>query len=226
MTRFPPAAILTPLLLLGAAFALGACGSMTTYGTGTTVAKQTVEDITGILALGGSKDGEEAINYEPRPPIVEPPVAALPPPGSDPSATVASNWPVDPDEERKRVDALVEERQEAGESLKFTVPEAADSGNYNPDDPLARTNDDRQLQAQELFQAKVTGAYDPEDAKKLMANAKNAKIGSFDENGNPVRRYLTEPPATYREPDPESPVDVTEKPKKKNGFNWPDLWPF
>ena len=91
---------------------------MTTYGTGTTAAKQTLEDVTGILALGGSKQGEEPISYEPRPPIVEPPVATLPPPGSDTATAVASNWPVDPDEERKRIDALVKEKQEAGETLK------------------------------------------------------------------------------------------------------------
>jgi hypothetical protein len=215
------------MLLLGAAFALGGCGSMTTYGTGTTAAKQTVEDITGILALGGSKKDKDPIDYEPRPPIVEPPTATLPPPGSGTSATtVAGNWPVDPDEERKRIDALVKERQEAGQSLKFTVPEGADKGNVNLTDPLARTDDDRQNQASKLFQSKVNGSYDTDEAKKLMANAKNAKIGSFDENGNPVRRYLTEPPAPYREPDPESSVEITEKPKKKNGFKLPDLWPF
>lgn len=226
MAQFPPASVLTSVLLLGAAFALGGCGSMTTYGTGTTAAQQTVEDITGILAIGGSNKGEDPIDYEPRPPIVEPPTATLPPPGSDTSATVAGNWPVDPDEERERIDALVKERQEAGQSLKFTVPEGTNKGNVNPTDPLARSDDDRGLQAQKLFKAKVNGSYDTEEAQQLMANAKNAKIGSFDENGNPVRRYLTEPPAPYREPDPESPVKVTEKPKKKNGLKLPDLWPF
>lgn len=226
MAQFLPASVLTPLLLLGAAFALGGCGSMTTYGTGTTAAKQTVDDLTGILALGSKRD-QEPIDYEPRPPIVEPPTATLPPPGSGPSATtVAGNWPVDPDEERKRIDALVKEKQEAGQSLKFTVPEGADQGNFNRSDPLARTNDDRQNQAQKLFQSKVNGTNSTEETQKLMATAKNAKIGSFDEDGNPVRRYLTEPPAPYREPDPESPVEVTEKPKKKNGFKLPDIWPF
>lgn len=227
MAQFPPASVLKPLLLLGAALALSGCGSMTTYGTGTTAAQQTVDDLTGILALGGSKKGEDPIDYEPRPPIVEPPTAALPAPGSGTSATaLAGNWPIDPDEERERIDALVKEKQEAGQSLKFTVPESADKGNFNRNDPLARSTDDRQNQAQKLFQSKVNGSYNTEDTQKLVASAKNAKIGSFDEDGNPVRRYLTEPPPPYRAPDPESPVDVTEKPKKKNGLKLPDLWPF
>ena len=61
--------------------------------------------------------------------------------------------------------------------------------------------------------------------KKLFADMKLAKSGSVDANGNPVRRYLTEPPADYRVPDPEAPTEITEK-KKKTGFKWPDLWPF
>jgi hypothetical protein len=226
MAQLPPASVLA--LLLGAAFALGGCGSMTTYGTGTTAARQTVDDLTGILALGGSKKGEDPIDYEPRPPIVEPPTATLPPPGSGTSATaVAGNWPVDPDEERERIDALVKERQEAGQSLKFTVPEGANKGNVNQTDPLSdKHDDDIDGPAQRVTRAKMNGSYNLDEAQKLMANAKNAKIGSFDEDGNPVRRYLTEPPPPYREPDPESPVEVTEKPKKKNGLKLPDLWPF
>ena len=49
---------------------------------------------------------------------------------------------------------------------------------------------------------------------------------SLDEDGKPIRRYLTEPRVVYLDPDPESSVIITEKPKKKNRFNWPDLWPF
>jgi hypothetical protein len=219
MAQFPPTTVLAPSLLVGAALMLGACSS-TTYGTGTTAASQTVKDVTGILSFGSRKKDEEPINYEPRPPIVEPPAAALPPPGSDTSVNVAGNWPVDPDEEQKRIEALVKERQEAGQSLKFTVPDA----------PSRQANRDGHTgvpTADSLLRAKIRGEDKGTEAtKKMFANAKTAKVGSFDEDGNPVRRYLTEPPALYREPDLESPVDITEKPKKKKGFKWPDLWPF
>jgi hypothetical protein len=224
MTKLLPAAVLAPAIVVGAAFTLGACGSMTTYGTGTTAAKQTVDDLTGILSFG-SKDKNGEIDYEPRPPIVEPPVATLPPPGSTATnVATAANWPVDPDEERKRVEALVKESHETGQSLKFTPP-AAPRVETDPKAPLAKSDDDNDLMARRLTEAKMRGQ-DYDEAKKIFADAKQAKIGSFDENGNPVRQYLVEPPAPYREPDPESPIEITEKPKKKNGLKLPDLWPF
>lgn len=205
---------------------LGACSS-TTYGTGTSAAKQTIQDVTGILSFG-KKKGED-IAYEPRPPIVEPPAATLPPPGSDPSAVVAGNWPVDPDEERKRIDNLVKERREAGQSLKFTVPEEEPTGpvvvsaTERSDDDRRSMSPEKAMRIRDTVRGKGPSG---EDQRKLFADAKLARIGSFDENGNPVRRYLTEPPAEYREPDLESPIEITEKPKKKKRFKLPDLWPF
>jgi hypothetical protein len=215
MVRFSTEKVLPLALLVGAGLMLGGCGS-TTYGTGTTAAAQTVKDVTGILSLGGSKSNEPPIEYEPRASIVEPPVVSLPPPGSETPVATAANWPVDPDEEKKRIDALVQERTEAGQSLKFTVPESSS------DRPVLR---DDQTAVERALKDTKNRQSNPE-LKKVFADAKQAKIGSFDEQGNPTRRYLIEPPAEYREPDPESPVEITEKPKKKKGFNWPDLWPF
>jgi hypothetical protein len=224
MDQLPPKAVLVPSVLVGAALMLGACSSMTTYGTGTTAAAQTFQDVTGIVSLGGKKKGEKQIDYEPRPPIVEPPETTLPPPGSDSSAEVAANWPVDPDEERKRMDAVIKEKQAAGESLKFTVPEEESvSSNPNARSP----GEDWKMSPEKILRQKMRGTGpNAEDQKKLFADAKHGKVGSFDENGNPVRRYLTEPPAEYREPDAESSVEIAEKPNKKKGFKWPDLWPF
>lgn len=218
MAKTSPAIFVKSALLIGAAWSLGACGS-TTYGTGTTVAAQTIKDVTGILSLRGG-GSSEPINYEPRPPIVEPPTTALPPPGSDISKTVAAagNWPVDPDEEKKRIEAMVEERTEAGESLKFTVPE---SGRPKPSPKTEYSSLGDRYHQERL--ANSINSNSSKDTKKMFADAKQAKVGSFDEYGNPVRKYLIEPPATYREPDPESPVEVTEKPKKKRKFK---LWPF
>lgn len=198
---------------------LGACSS-TTYGTGTTPAAQTVEDISGILAMGGKKSGQEPVVYAPRAPIVEPPAKSLPPPGSISTASLGGDWPTDPDEERKRLEALVDERTAAGQSLKFSVPK--EGGRTRPD----LTRDREGLSTQKILREKMRDSQAGSERKKIFADAKQAKIGSFDENGNPVRRYLTEPPAEYREADPDSPVEITEKPKKRKKFKWPDLWPF
>jgi hypothetical protein len=194
---------------------------MTTYGTGKTAAVQTVEDITGILSVGGKKDKEQ-IAYEPRPPIVEPPTgtASLPPPGSDTTVALASDWPNDPDEAAKRYQKLAQERAAAGESVNFTLPEEALEKTRDP-----RPNDNRSFAAK-LRDDKATSSLDPEAQKKIFADAKMGRSGSFDQEGKPVRRYLTEPPVVYREPDPEAPVVITEKPQKKGKWAWPDLWPF
>lgn len=206
-----------PLLAAGAALLLGACGSMTTYGTGTTAASQTMEDLTGVLALSPKK--KEPIEYSARPPIVAPPVAtALPPPGSETTGSVqAADWPVDPDEQRKKQDAVVAEMAESGQTPKFSIP-----GSENRPPPSFK--DDKYDNAAERLRAQ---SLDREKTKKLFADAKMAKTGSVDEAGNPVRKYLTEPPVDYRAPDPESPVVITEKPKKKRtGIDWSSLWPF
>ena len=50
------------------------------------------------------------------------------------------------------------------------------------------------------------------------------KSGSTDANGNPVRKYLTEPPVDYREPDPNQPM--TAPPKKPFKLDFSKLWPF
>lgn len=214
-----PTKALGPALVIVIAVVLGACSS-TTYGTGTTPAAQTVEDLSGILAMGGKKAGEEPVVYAPRAPIVEPPATSLPPPGSVSTAALTSDWPTDPDEERKRLDTLVDERTAAGQSLKFSVPK--EGGRTRPD----MTKDSDRPFSQQVLKEQMRGSQLTPEQKKIFADAKQAKIGSFDENGNPVRRYLTEPPVEYREPDPESPVEISEKPKKKNKFKWPDLWPF
>lgn len=208
--------VVGPVVVVIAALALGACGSMTTYGTGTTAAAQTYKDISGIVALGNSTRGEKPIDYSKRVPIVEPPPSAvLPEPGSGGTGAVVSNWPKDPDEERKRQDAVVAGLIEDGKTPRFTLPETVDKA------PRKKHHDDLTLTEKYLAGKQNVG-----EQKKLFASAKLAKSGSFDKNGNPVRRYLTEPPVDYREPDPESSVEITEKPKKKNRFKFPDLWPF
>jgi len=220
MSNIPSIKVLGPGLVVVAALMLGGCGSMTTYGTGTTAAAQTFEDIGGMLSLGDKNKGAEPIDYSPRSAIVEPPgTAALPTPGGTNTVALASNWPTDPDAERKRQEALIAELHETGETPRFTLPTSAEpvGGGYAP----RKRQEDMSLREKYL-----SGRGDVAAQKKLFADAKMARGGSFDDDGKPIRRYLTEPPVVYLDPDPESPVIITEKPKKKNRFNWPDIWPF
>jgi hypothetical protein len=219
MTDFRSLSVLGPAFVVGAAALLGACGSMTTYGTGKSAAAQTVEDLGGVLALGSKRTNEEPIDYSPRAPIVEPPAvaSALPPPGSETVVATAGDWPKDPDEEAKKLQKKVEELAASGKTPKFTLPEGAE--------PIAvstRTGRDERTSVEKLRDEKKV---DNKKQKEMFADAKMAKTGSFDKEGRPIRKYLTEPPVVYRAPDPESPVVITQKPKKGK-WAWPDLWPF
>ncbi len=84
---------------------------------------------------------------------------------------------------------------------KFKLPPGAKP-------PVAREDtDDRPMTAEERAQA-----------LKIFADARGAL--AVDENGAPVRRYLSEPPTDYRLPDPTAPVEFAAKPKNKL-FRWP-----
>jgi hypothetical protein len=199
MTNSIPSRLPAGALLVGVALALAGCQSGMTYGTGKSPAMQTVQDVVGIAAL--SNESQEPIDYQPRPKIVAPPsVAELPPPSSG-NTVVAANWPVDPDAQYEELKAEIARREAAGEPLPtFRVPQ-------------------RQ-------QAEVTpigdGPMTPEEiaeVRKRFADARGAV--AVDEYGNPVRRYLTDPPVEYRIPDAEAGVvDVAALPKKKRRFLW------
>jgi hypothetical protein len=177
--------------------ALTACNAMT-YGTGTTPAMQTVQDLTGIATGGKVKD--DPIDYSPRPKIVAPPSGAtLPPPGSG-QQVASANWPNDPDLLKAQVKADAEARAAAGKADNIRLP------------------------SNKFVAAPLPGEHtltkeEEEALRKAMAAAKGGM--SVDANGNPTRKYLTDPPVEYRVPDPNAPVAVAgEKPKKKWKWWW------
>ncbi len=191
-----------------AAVALAGCGG-TTYGTGTSPGRQTLTDLVGIASLTGEK--KEPIEYAPRPPVVAPPEAAgLPPPGSD-NPTLASDWPNDPDEQAKRLNAGREKIVHTDENLPLNSKDPKFRLASTPKDwPATSAKDDMTEKEREAL------------AMKLYADARGAV--AVDENGNPVRRYLSEPPTEYRVPDPGSPVEIVEKKKKKKKFQLFGWW--
>lgn len=190
------------------ALALGAC---TTYGTGTTPAVQTVEDLAGIAALSGAK--QDPIKYKPRPKIVAPPSTDTLPPPKDDRQQVASvanpDWPDDPDAKYAAFKADVAAREKAGEPL----PQVKLPSN-KATQPVPRNIDPSE--------AAMPKPGESEKARKLFADAR-ASV-AVDENGNPVRRYLSDPPPQYRIPDPDAPVEIIDKPEAKKKFKWPWQW--
>lgn len=190
------------ILIGGLGIALAGCQSGMTYGTGKSPGMQTVEDLVGLSVM--SNDKQEPIDYKPRAPIVAPPqVAALPPP-VDPAAAntmVAANWPTDPDVTRQQIRDEIARREAAGEALPdFRLP-AGSEPEPIPDiteGPMSREQID--------------------EVRRRFAEARG--LMAVDAQGNPVRRYLTDPPTEYRTPDPASPTQLAEMPKKKRKFLW------
>lgn len=203
-----PVSNVSRLLVLpaGAVLALGLAGcSGTTYGTGITQEQQTIEDVMTIASLG-SKDAPP-IDYRPRGGIVAPPNNSLPPPGSAPDVTAAiasdPNWPQDPDEAKAARRAARAAQPMNQPSPNFVLPKGQTSHS------VANGEYSEQQKA---------------EGKKAWDELHKGKTGTYDANGNPVRKYLTEPPVAYRAPDPNAPM--TEPPKKKKKFNISNLWPF
>lgn len=187
-----------PAVLVAAALGLGACG--TTYGTGVNPGTQTIKDLTGMLSLGGGKESAP-IAYQARPPIVTPPdTSTLPQPGS---GVTVENWPQDPDVmRREQAFADANKRTDTGSALVdpgFRLPKSQVT-------PLEEESLDDQLLS-------LTGK--KKEQQTLFANAKSGVSGQVDANGNPIRTTLTEPPATYRIPDPSAPETFEEASDRK-----------
>lgn len=174
-----------------------------TYGTGKAPGAQTFEDLVGIAALSTAQ--KEPIDYKPRPKVLAPPSNdLLPPPANGNTAILATNWPVDPDAQAAKIRAEAAARDAAGKPMPF-VRLSKTPGDVQPPAPSGDPN--KPLTPDELAAA-----------RKMFADARGGV--AVDENGNPVRRYLSDPPSEYRLPDPNSPVEITVKPKKKRKFLW------
>lgn len=181
-----------------AAFALSACTAGNTYGTGTSPGMQTLQDITGIAMIAGKK--KDPIDYEPRPDLVAPPSTAdLPPPQSDTATTTAANWPNDPDLAKAKASAAAASADQ--DPNQYYVASAAP--------PSAPTIEQT---SKDLTPAQLA------EVRKAFAAAHGGV--SVDANGNPIRKYLTDPPVEYRQPDPTQPLTAENQQKKRKKFLW------
>jgi hypothetical protein len=190
------------------ALLLAGC-SATTYGTGVDPGVQTIKDVAGIAMITEKKP---PIDYEPRAKVVAPPAGAdatLPPPGSGVTAgTDSPDWPNDPDVQAAKLKADVAAREARGEKpAPLNLPDGSYSQPSPP--PTTRTSRSNLINTTPLTEEQHNAVI------KAFADAKGSL--SVDASGKPVRKYLTEPPSEYREPDPTQPTTFTEKKKK---FHW------
>lgn len=164
--------------------------------------------ITNVLGAIGIVERERPnIDYRERPPLVVPPsLSALPSPvQTDPDATPAPNWPQDPDLAAERARALeaatpAEFRQDAlSRRGRALTPEELALGRI-PGSGVPGTPGPREYGAPDrgLGGANANPDWVPPDALRRNDEAARALAGPT----RLERRFLTDPPAAYLQPDP------------------------
>jgi hypothetical protein len=211
--------VLSTLLLGGCT--LGA----PTYGTGTPSDVQLLDDVTGIITVTPKE--KKHIDYKPRPELVRPKpgeeVAVLPPPQDDVATSSNPAWPESPEQRRARMRAEATANQD---DSNYVPAIANDISPASSEPPPQRTQG---------TPVPAGGYASPEQQRKEFKRRM-----AVNNQGSPTeRRYLSEPPLSYRQPAATAPADELgedewkkEKDrkraarKKKNGTFFGDLWPF
>ncbi len=164
------------------------------------------------------KDGEARINYEERAPLVIPPSRALPPPERS-DAVIANNpaWPKDPDVQRRKVEAVQEQKETLSTSEQILRDESRLSPAEMTPGPKPRTV--RRSPPPDTSQSSGYGYGDKLSASQLGYKgnlfdrmfSKDKKKDSDDVANftqEPPRTALTEPPPGYQTPSPEQPYGL------------------
>jgi hypothetical protein len=167
-----------------ASLGLAGCVASPTYGTDKTANQQLLEDITGMMALGGKK--KPKIDYKPRPELVKPETTAvLPPPQDD--VTTASNqaWPESPEERLARIRAEADENRDSPFFRPTVINDATERNTeVTYDDPVLAN-----MSSRERY----------EEIQRRRVAARGGGSGSG-------RQFLSEPPTEYRVPADTAPV--------------------
>lgn len=170
-----------------AGLSLSGCVSSPTYGTDKSAGEQLFDDVSNIIPLG-SANKKAPIEYKPRPELVRPAAgqaAHLPAPQDKVAGSGNAAWPESPELRRQRMRAeATENRDKVGfrPSISPAVPGASSANLY------------------ENYEA-PTAAQAREQVQQAKRELKTQTVGSADQ-----RRYLSEPPLTYRQPATTAPI--------------------
>jgi len=170
----------------------------------------------GIMSgIGLQRDGEgSGIDYRERSPLVVPPSMNLPPPETTASTPNAANWPVDPDEKRRK--EAIAARKKAAAGTRYQVEDEGRALSPKDMTPGA-TASNRRAAAQGRDDGKKTEAGDRLSVFDLgsksifgldmFGSKEKGEVAKFE--GEPPRMTLTEPPVGYRTPSPAQPYGIT-----------------
>ncbi len=187
--------------LVASSLMLAGCMGSPTYGTDKTATEQLASDVTGILSI--APKSRDPIEYKPRPELVKPApgtaaAAALPVPQESVAASANPSWPESPEAQRARL------RADA----------TANQNNPNYDSPIVQ---DVAINAAPT-QARPAGASPRGDDSGVNTSlnrpenrntreAYKARLAENRQGSDTKRKYLSEPPLTYRAPAATAPVD-------------------
>ncbi|MBL4892813.1 MAG: hypothetical protein JKX91_13505 [Rhizobiaceae bacterium] len=175
--------------LIAATIGLSGCVGGTTYGTGVSQGQETLEGVFNMFSLGGKK--KKKIDYSARADLVIPSdKSALSEPVSVESSTSNPDWPESPQQKIARV---------RGEVTEADVR----SGEI----PLAEMRREKQgIRATKGNRKDVSRAasLDGDDTMEVMFSNQSKKVkkrkAELAYSTTPKRKFLTEPPETYRTP--------------------------
>lgn len=179
------AVLAAPLLVSG--LLVSGCVGSPTYGTDKTAAAQLGNDLSGMFSL--KPKGNPVGEYKPRPELVKPQALTSELPAPQDNIATASNpsWPESPEAKRKRLrdEATANQDNPAYEPMivnDISVPKREADGLSPSDRQDAESKPMSNLEAHSKR----------DEVRRKLAESKQ---------GSPTsRKYLSEPPLTYREP--------------------------
>ncbi len=188
-----------------ASLGLAGCVSDPTYGTGKSASSQLLDDVSSIATIGPKRN--TGIEYKPRPDLVKPVAGQkenLPQPQDSVARAGDPSWPESPEQRRKRLRGEIEANRD---NPNFVSPIAPDSpSDFTPRRQILPSGSSRREDY-----ASRDSVLDPQ----AMAAAKQAQK---DRSGGTAsqRKYLSEPPVSYRQPAASATVgDLGEDEAKK-----------
>ena len=189
--------VLAAAAVLGMALALSGCVGGTTYGTGVSHERQTLEDMYNILRINRPT---KRIAYESRPELIVPENRTVLPEPTDTAAINDPDWPESPEQRIARLRSQAPEPDERSGNLPTEYLTSEKEGlRVAREDGLAR----RFVPGKTDRDGYTLDTREHIDATRKEALRRRAELNrqtGTSTQGGPTRRYLTEPPSEYREP--------------------------
>ena len=180
------------LIGLSLAFGLSACVGGTTYGTGVSQEKQTLNDVYNMFTL---KTKRSDIDYTARPDLVVPEnTAALPEPLENAATTSNPEWPETPGERIARI------REQASEADPRTGQVPVEERTRRKEGIRIETRDVEQENRDAGLDRRGNPIVGFEQKRKEQRKDFLARKSTIEVSSTPARRYLTDPPVEYRMP--------------------------